>query len=427
MKSGALPRSRPHAVISGVGVVSPIGIGRHDFWSALKNGTAGVRPVSIFDTAGLPCHDACEIADFSPETLLGKKGLKYLDRSTQLAACATALAFEDAGFAPASNGRSGVGLVLGTMFGSVESVSAFDCQILQEGPRSVNPMGFPRTVINSPAGHVAIRFGLTGLNTTISAGTVSSLQAIAYAADFIADERADVLLAGGVEELGAMSYSGFCAAQLLAGSDGTGSRPAAPLDVDRSGFSVGEGAVVFVVESLEHASRRGATVLAEISGFGTTHLAPSPDTDRQSAAAAQAMRAALADACVDRASVGAVCAGANGGRIGDQVEARAIAAVFGTAAATLPVYSIKSMVGETLGAAGAFQVAASLLTLREQVAPATVNFREADPLWGLAGITRQAVTTMAEVTIANSFGPDGINASLVLRRPAGPWTESPGS
>ena len=177
-------------------------------------------------------------------------------------------------------------------------------------------MGFP-DVINSPAGHVAIRFGLTGLNTTISAGTVSSLQAIAYAADFIADGRAEVLLAGGVEELSAMSYSGFCAARLLAGSDGKSLRCAAPLDVDRSGFSVGEGAVVFVMESPEHAVRRGAAILAEISGFGTTFLAPSAGAGRQSAAAAHAMRAALAEASVDRASVGSICAGANGSRIGD--------------------------------------------------------------------------------------------------------------
>ena len=415
------------AVISGFGVVSPIGLGRDEFWRGLKNGAAGLRPVSLFDTEGLPCHEACEISSFAPETLLGRKGLKYLDRSTQLASCATALAFEDARFTPAANGHGGVGLVLGTMFGSVESVSAFDRQILQEGPRSVNPMGFPRTVINSPAGHVAIRFGLTGLNTTISAGTVSSLQAIAYAADFIADGRADVLLAGGVEELSAMSYSGFCAARLLAGSDGNSLRCAAPLDVDRSGFSVGEGAVVFVMESPEHAARRGASVLAEISGFGTTFLAPSSGAGRQSAAAAHAMRAALAEASVDRASVGSICAGANGSRIGDDIEAQAIASAFGEAAATLPVHSIKSMVGETLGAAGAFQVAASLLTLRENVVPATVNFLEADPRWGLAGITRQATSTAAEFAMVNSFGPDGINASLVLRRPAESSGESPRS
>ena len=373
MKSGAPPRSRPQAVISGLGVVSPIGIGRHEFWNGLKNGEAGIRPISLFETDGLPCHDAGEIAAFEPETFLGRKGLKYLDRSTQLASCATALAFADAGLTPVANGRGGVGLVLGTMFGSVESISAFDRQILQEGPRSVNPMGFPRTVINSPAGHVAIRFGLTGLNTTISAGTVSSLQAIAYAADFIADGRAEVLLAGGVEELSALTYSGFCAARLLAGSEEAGVRCAAPLDVNRSGFSVGEGAVVLVLESPEHAARRGATIIAEISGSGATHRAPAAGAVRQSDAAARAMRAALADAGVDPACVGSVCACANGSRTGDEVEARAIASVFGDGAETLPVHSIKSMVGETLGAAGAFQVAASLLTLTESVVPASVT------------------------------------------------------
>jgi len=309
------------------------------------------------------------------------------------------------------------------MFGSVESVSSFDRQILREGPRSVNPMGFPRTVINSPAGHVAIRFGLTGLNTTISGGAASSLQALAYAADFIADGRADVLLAGGVEELAAISYSGFCAAQLLAGSDGTSAGCAAPFDLNRSGFSVGEGAVVFVVESAEHASRRGATILAEISGSCTTHLAAASGAERQSAAAARAMRTALAEANVACDAVGSVCAGANGSRVGDEVEAQAIRSVFGDAAATLPVHSIKSMVGETLGAAGAFQVAASLLTLREYVVPPTVNFQEADPRWGLPGITRQATTTAGDVAMVNSFNGDGINASLVLRRPVETPTE----
>jgi 3-oxoacyl-[acyl-carrier-protein] synthase II len=399
------------AVVTGIGIVSPIGTGKDRFWSALKAGATGIRPVSLFATTSFPCHQAGEISDFDAEPLLGKKGLKYLDRSTQLAASATALALEDAGLADRARDRQ-IGLVLGTTFGSIESISGFDRQILKEGPRSINPMGFPRTVINSPAGHVAIRYGLNGPNTTMSAGSASSLQAIAYAADFIQWGRAEVVLAGGVEELAESSYSGFCSTNLLSSASGDCPERAAPFDANRNGFSLGEGAAVFVIESADHAAERGVTVHARVLGGGVTYT-PSPG---DVSGAVQVMRRALADAELDAAAIGCICASANGSRTGDDVEARSIAAMFGGGGRAFPIYSIKSMIGETLGAAGAFQVASAVMALDEGVVPPTVNFSAGDPACPLDGVTAVPQTTQAWAAIINAFGADGIRACLVVGR-----------
>jgi 3-oxoacyl-[acyl-carrier-protein] synthase II len=406
--------NRQRAVITGLGVVSPIGVGKVAFWSGLKQGAVGIKRISLFDTDGLPCHQAGEVTDFDAERFLGRKGLKYLDRSTQLAAAATALALEDAGLTAPPGARVDIGLVLGTTFGSVESISGFDRQILHEGPRSVNPMAFPRTVINSPAGHVAIRYGLIGLNATISAGSASSLHAIGYAADFIQMARADILLAGGVEELAPASFGGFCAAKLLSGACGGCPELAAPFDANRTGPSLGEGAAVLVVESADHAAARGAVVFGEVLGFASMHAAS--NTDHDGKATTRAMRRALDAASVDPAAIGCICAGANGSRLGDAIEARSIAAVFGDRTADVPIHSIKSMIGETLGASGAFQVASSIMTVNDGVIPPTMNFVAADEGSRLGGVSARTRTADVAATLINASSDGGVVASMVVGR-----------
>src|SRR5882762_9376907 len=185
--------------ITGIGVVSALGIGWEPFWNALEAGFDGISTLSLFDTSELRCHKAGQISEFNPEPLLGRKGLKYLDRSTQLLEYATGLALADRKLSTEQADDQDIGLVVGTAFGSLESISGFDCEALRNGPSAVNPMAFPNTVINSPAGHTAIRYGLTGLNVTVSSGTVSSLHALRYAADCVSMGRQDIVLAGGVE------------------------------------------------------------------------------------------------------------------------------------------------------------------------------------------------------------------------------------
>ena len=407
--------SRRAAVVTGIGVISPIGIGKAPFWSALTNGAIGIKKVSLFETDRLPCHTAGEASDFAPAVFLGQKGLKYLDRSTQLAAAATSLALADAGLVAAAGARVDIGLVLGTTFGSVDSITGFDRQILAEGPRSVTPMAFPRTVINSPAGHVAIRFGLTGLNATLAAGSVSSLQAIAYAADFVELGRADVLLAGGVEELALASYAGYCAANMLSGTCGGCAEHAAPFDVRRSGLILGEGAALLAIESAEHAAARGATIFAEVRGFGATYGGPADHGGGSQAA--RAIRRALDEAATTPDAISAVCASANGSRAGDDLEARAIGAAFAGRGSVLPIYAIKGAVGEALGASGALQVASAVMAMNEGVIPPTTGFHEADPAWRLDGLSNAPRRADISTVLIESFGVDGINGALVVGRP----------
>ncbi len=404
-------------VITGLGVISSVGITKDCFWAGLKSGRSGLGPISTFETAGLRCHRGGEIADFKAERFLEPKGLKYLDRSTQLAASATALALADAGLAAAPSKGAGIGLILGTTFGSLDSISGFDQTILRDGPRAVPPMGFPNTVINSPAGHVAIRYGLTGPNTTISTGVASSLQAISYAADFIRMERAEVLLVGGVEELCLASYVGCCKMGLLSGAAGGREADAAPFDVNRNGLTLGEGAAILVLEAHDHALQRNATPYAAIRGVGSSHDArPADRSDGAREGGVRAMRRALADASVDAHAVGCISASANGSPQGDAAEARSIRSVFGRHASTVPIQALKSLIGEALGSAGALQVAAGVMTLRDGVIPPTLSFHEADPAWDLTGIGSGLQSVDVRVIMVNAFGCDGISASVVIGR-----------
>jgi 3-oxoacyl-[acyl-carrier-protein] synthase II len=404
-------------VVTGLGVISSVGITRDCFWMGLESGRAGLGPISGFETTGLPCHRGGEVSDFKAERFLETRGLKYLDRSTQLAASAAALALADSGLAADSVKGAGIGLILGTAFGSLDSISGFDQTILRDGPRAVNPMGFPKTVINSPAGHVAIRYGLTGPNTTISSGVVSSLQAIGYAADFIRMGRADLLLAGGVEELCLASYLGCCRMGLLSGSAGGIEADAAPFDVNRNGLSLSEGASILVLEAHDHAMKRSATPYGMICGFGSSHAARSADrVENEGEGNARAMRRALADAEIDERAVGCISASANGSPQGDAAEARAIRSVFGDRASTVPIQAIKSSVGEAMGASGALQVASGMMTLRDGIIPPTLGFRKADPAWNLGGIGIRLPSSDVRVIMVNAFGCDGISASIVIGR-----------
>jgi 3-oxoacyl-[acyl-carrier-protein] synthase II len=277
-------------------------------------------------------------------------------------------------------------------------------------------MAFPKTVINSPAGHTAIKFGLTGLNATLSTGAASSLHALSFAADAIDAGRADVILAGGVEELCLPSYLGFSRLKLLSGSR-QGLERAAPFDVNRNGLVLGEGAVILVLESLEHARARGANVYGEMRGFGTAHDAyHSHRYNVEGDGAIQSMRLALEDAGLTPTEVDYLCAGANGSRTGDEMEALAIKNVFGEHSSGVSISSIKSMVGECLGASGALQVAASLMALNAGTIPPTINFTQSEPTWSLDGLSHHVRERSVRTALVNAFGCDGNNASLLLGR-----------
>ena len=403
-------------VISGIGVLSPIGIGRHNYWEGLFQGKTGFRIITLFDTAPFQVHHAGEITDFDPLSLLGKKGLRDLDRSTKLICSAAKLALDDANLQVTEANTHSTGVSIGTTFGSLHSISQFDRTGLIEGPRLVNPSHFPNTVINSPASHVSIRFKIKGFNTTISTGFCASLDAVSYAADFIKLNRADVVLAGGVEELCEETFLGFHKLGCLSGTDGT-EPVCCPFDARRNGIIFSEGAAVLVLEDEEHALRRGAVILARVLGYGNAF---DPSADSRFNHAGQGLKnavvQALQDASLNPVDIDHVCACSNSTKGLDRMETAVIKEVFGKHAYTIPVSSIKSMVGESFSASGALSLSAGIGAIQRGLIFPTANYNERDPECDLdyvAGGTRQKQIRNIVVTSADPFGQ---NTAIILGR-----------
>jgi len=357
---------RTRVVITGLGVVAPNGIGKDEFWKRCFAGVSGIKEITLFDTSKYRCRWAGEISNFHPEQYLGPKGLRNLDRTILLSLVAAKLAIEDAKLEITDDNRNDIGVVLGSTMGSVHSISEFDKEGLREGPRYVNPAHFPNTVINSPASQVAIRFGLKALNATISTGFTASLDALSYAWDMLTLERASVLLVGGVEELCIQTFLGFYKVGILATASNGSPPPYAPFDEHRSGTLLGEGAVFFVLEPLEHAQARRATIYGELLGYGTRFTASSLYRyDPQAESATSAIGQAIQEAGVEPGEIDVVMASANATRACDAMETAAVRNVFG-ADSNVKVEAPKSLLGESFSAGGALQLAVALGRLARQ-------------------------------------------------------------
>ena len=403
-------------VITGLGVLSPIAIGRDAYWDGLFGGKMGFRTVSLFDTSAFRVHVAGEIADFDPLPFLGKKGLRDLDRSTRLICSAAKLAIDDSRIEITEDNTHAMGVSIGATFGSLHSISQFDRSGLIEGPRSVNPSHFPNTVINSPASQVSIRFKIKGFNTTISTGFCASLDAFSYASDFIRLKRADVVLTGGVEELCEETFLGFHNLGYLSGLDG--SVPlCCPFDARRNGTILSEGAAVLVLENEEHAFNRGATPLARVLGYGNA-FDPASDSyfNHKGQGLKNAIVQALKDASLDPDAIDYICACSNSTKELDRMETNVIKEVFGTRALSIPVSSIKSMIGESFSASGALSLAAAVGALQKQCIPPTVNYQERDPACDLDYVPGSARKKRIQNVLVTSADPYGQNSAVIVGR-----------
>jgi len=402
--------------ITGIGVLSPIAIGRKEYWEVLFQGKTGFRPVTIFDTASFRVHVAGEITDFDALSFLGKKGLRELDRSTRLICSAAKLAIDDSRLAITEDNTHSTGVSIGTTFGSLHSISQFDRSGLIDGPRFVNPSHFPNTVINSPASQVSIRFKIKGFNTTVSTGFCASLDAVSYAADFIKLNRAKVVLAGGVEELCEETFFGFHKLGCLSGMDGSAPL-CCPFDARRNGLILSEGAAVLVLEDEEYARQRGATVLATVLGYGNAF---DPATDFSFSQAGQGLKNAIAqalhDAFLEPEGIDAICASANSTTGLDRMETNVIKDVFGKSAYTIPVSSIKSMVGESFSASGALSLAAAVGALQMGFIPPTVNYQERDLECDLDYVSGKARQKQIQNVLVTSADPYGQNSAVIVGR-----------
>lgn len=404
-------------VITGIGVLASNGIGKDAFWAALRAGQSGVKPVTLFDTSTTRSKLAGEITGFTPEEYLGNKGLRTFDRSTKLVLSAAKLALDDGGFKyPLDEDLSlRTGVALGSTLGSVWSISEFDKEGLRGGPRSVNPALFSNTVINAPASQISIRFNIKGFNATISTGFAASLDAIDYAVNLMKLYDYDVVLSGGVEELCIQTFLGFHKIGHLAGSRDGKSEVNCPFDKRRNGIVLGEGACILILEELEHAKKRGATIYAEILGYGTSFDPKSKNIYSPKAeGAAKAMKFALEDAKINAGDIDYISATANSTLDCDVMETRAVNRVFGDEAKKVPISSIKSMIGDTFSASGAMNVAASVGAIMKDFIPPTINYDSKDNRCDLDYVPNNGRGKKVKKVLVNSFTPTGSNSSLTM-------------
>ncbi len=413
-------RSDPRRVaVTGIGVIAPLADSAGALHEALLAGRSGVRPVEAFDTADLPCHRAADLDGFSPERYLEGGNLRPLDRTGRLAAAAARLALEDAGWTPDLREEAELGLVLGTMFGSVRTISEFDRRALIAGPQYVKPFDFANSVINAAAGQAAIWHGLRGVNATVAGGTTAGLQALSYAVDLVRSGRVDAVLAGGADELCFESFLGFARGGMLADDD-AGDAGAVPFHADRRGFQLGEGAALLVLEDAEAARERGATILAEVRG-GATAFDPRSGGDRapsaEHAACTRAVRQTLDEAGCGPEEIDVLSASAHGGPDVDRTEDRAVAAALGERVGRLPVTAIKRQLGEGLGASGALQTVVAIEALRRGELPGIPGLDRPEEGLALALAGPEPRSGDFHRALVTAVGLDGVASALVVERP----------
>jgi len=401
--------------ITGTGLVTSLGYSSGELQAALCAGRNGIRPVTRFDTGGLACQLGGEISSFSAKDHLGNANTRALDRTSQLVATAAGLVLDNSGWSVQMREDQQVGLVLGTMFCSVHTISEFDRRAVTAGPSYASPMDFANTVINAAAGQTAIWHKLRGVNSTIATGVTSGLHAIGYAADLIATGRATAIIAGGADELCFESFVGFNRAELLCGSNHLAGDFPIPFDSRRNGFALGEGAALLMLEDGESALARGAHVLGEIKGYGSAYdCSQGRSDDRSIEAIGRSIRRALDEALMSPDEIGCLSASANGSVDGDRREAIGTASALGRRAAQLPVTAIKSMLGETLGASGAIQAIALIQSIREGLLPGIPQLETPDAGNPLKMLGREAREIGCGTGLVNSMGFDGNCCSVVI-------------
>lgn len=403
-------------VVTGLGVVTPIGTGTARFWDGLVTGRSGAGPIAGFDASDLPVQIACECSDFDPVDFISAKEVSRTDRFTHLALAASALAEEEAGLMGTGFDPERTGAIIGSGIGGLQTIVAEHDAYLGGGARRVSPFMVPKLMPNGAAGQVAMRFGLHGPVYSVSSACASGAHAIGEAARQIRSGVADVMLAGGTEAaITPLAVAAFARMGALSKRNDDPTTASRPFDAGRDGFVFGEGAGILVLESAESADRRGADVLAVLSGYGAScDAAHVTQPDPEGRGAEHAMRVALADAEVGPADVDYVNAHGTSTPLNDRIETIAIKNALGVEAKRIPITSTKSQTGHLLGAAGAVEAAASILVLREGVIPATINLSTPDDDCDLDYVSDGPREAKMKVALSNSFGFGGQNASLVF-------------
>lgn len=403
-------------VVTGIGIFTSIGCTRNDFWNAIKLGTSGTRKLQSFDPTGHKSQIASEILDYKPEDYFHRKEARKMARVSQLASSAAVEAIKDAGIDLDNEDRSRIGCVIGSAAGDYTHLEDQHQRFLGRGPGSVNPLTVPRVIPNMPVCNAANTLGIHGPNLGISAACTTGTHSIGMALNLLRGGSADVVLAGGAEStITPLVVDGYASMGVLSPFNDTPKKGSRPFDLNRNGFVIGEGSCVLVLETIEHAQKRGANILAYLNGFGMTAdaygiAAPEP-TGKW---AALAMQNAIKDAGLNIADIGYVNAHGTSTVMNDKTETTAIKTVFGKS--TPPVSSIKSMIGHTLGAAGAIEAAACVMALNEGILPPTINYETPDPECDIDVVPNIARKADIKAAISNSFGFGGQNGVLAFTK-----------
>lgn len=406
------------AFVSGLGVVTPIGTGVHEFWDGLLAGRSGAGVLSSFDPSAFPVRIAAEVRDFDPSSYMEGRESARMDRFCQMAVAAASLALDHAGIPTPDPDRTAV--IVGTGIGGLATIEQENRRLLEGGPRRVGPFMVPRLMPNGAAGAIAMHHGFHGPNFGVASACATGAHALGVALDLVRAGRADVVLAGGSESaLTPLSISAFARMGALSRRNDDPEGASRPFDKGRDGFLFGEGSGVLVIESEEHLRARDGDPLVELAGFGASadafHVT---QPDPAGAGARRAMLSAMEDAGVAPGEVDYINAHGTSTPYNDRIETIAIKAAFGNEAKRLPVTSTKSQTGHLLGAAGAVEAAATTMTLLAQTIPRTLNLEEPDPECDLDHVPEGPREERINVALSNSFGFGGQNASLVLRRVA---------
>ncbi len=408
---------RTRVFVTGAGVCSPIGNDLETFWENLVGGVSGAGPITRFDASTYETRFACEVKDFSIEGILDRKEAKRMDRFVQFAVVASHSALKHAALDLETTDRDRVGVIIGSGIGGMETFETQHTNLLEKGHGRVSPFFIPMMISDMAAGLVSIQFGLRGPNFCTVSACASGAHAIGEALRLLRAGDADVMICGGAEAtITPMAVAGFGNMRALSTRNDDPQRASRPFDKDRDGFVLGEGAGVLVLETEEHARRRGATLLCELSGYGASadayHMtAPCGDGD----GAARAMRRALQDAQMKPEDVGYVNAHGTSTPTGDPIEVTAAKTVFGDHAKKLMMGSTKSMTGHLLGAAGGLEAVIVSLTLARGIVPPTINLDTPDEACDLDFVANKARTIQVKAALSNSFGFGGHNATLAMK------------
>ncbi len=405
-------------VVTGVGLICACGIGTEEVWKNLQAGTSGIGPITQFDASGFDCRFAGEVRAFDPLKWVEKKELKKMGRFIQLSMAAAEFAVHMAGLNITPETADSTGVYVGSGIGGFDVIEREHSKLLQGGPGKISPFFIPSAIVNLASGYISIRYGARGPNSATATACSASAHAVGDSFKIIQRGDAEVMICGGSEaSITPMGIGGFAAMKALSTRNDEPSRASRPFDAGRDGFVVGEGAGILILESLENARRRGATILAEVVGYGMSgdayHITqPAAEGD----GAYRVMRAALQDAKVATEVVSYVNAHGTSTPIGDVIESVALKRVFGERAKKVPVSSTKSMTGHLLGGAGGLEAGICVLALRDQVLPPTINYEHPDPECDLDYVPNQARKAEVEYALSNSFGFGGTNAALLFHR-----------